>query len=291
MKPSLRDVLRVPPGPVTLAGYPSDAMPLAPAKGGKVKITGREGSRLADLQERLFAEATVGGSRRVLLVLQGMDTSGKGGTTDHVVRTMRPTGVRYHAFKAPTEEERQHHFLWRIRQQVPPPGIVGVFDRSHYEDVLIVRVHDLVPPAEWEARYDEINGFEAELAASGTSILKCFLNISYETQRQRLLARLDDPEKQWKFNPADVDERMHWSQYMLAYEAALERCNTAAAPWYVVPADSKPYRNWAVARLLLETMTELDPQWPPPHYDVDAQRARLQPPQQSPVQRVSNATG
>jgi PPK2 family polyphosphate:nucleotide phosphotransferase len=278
VKQSLRDVLRVPPGPVPLAGYATDTMPLAPSKKGKVRLTDSEADELADLQERLFAEANAGSSRRVLLVLQGMDTSGKGGTTDHVVRTMRPSGVRYHAFKAPTEEERKHHFLWRIRRQLPPAGTVGVFDRSHYEDVLIVRVHELVPPAEWESRYDEINAFEAEIAAAGTTIVKCFLNISYDTQRERLLARLDDPEKRWKFNPVDVDERRHWSEYMIAYEAALERCNTAAAPWYVVPADSKPYRNWAVARLLLETMTELDPRWPQPDFDIDAQRVRLQPP-------------
>ena len=279
MKQSLRELLAVPPGPVTLAGYDSAATPLAASKkGGKPKLPTDDADELAELQERLYAEATVGGRRSVLLVLQGMDTSGKGGTTDHVVSSMRPTGVRYTSFKAPTDEERKHDFLWRIRQRVPVPGIVGVFDRSHYEDVLIVRVHNLVPEDEWEARYEQINAFEAELAAAGTTIVKCFLHISYDTQRERLLARLDKPEKRWKFNEADIDERQRWTDYMTAYEVMLERCSTPAAPWYVVPADSKKYRNWAVGHLLLETMRELNPQFPQPALDLDALRARLEPP-------------
>jgi PPK2 family polyphosphate:nucleotide phosphotransferase len=247
-------------------------------KSGKLKLPRGDAAKLADLQERLYAEAAVGGRRSLLLVLQGMDTSGKGGTTDHVVRSMRPTGVRYTAFKAPTDEERKHDFLWRIRSRTPPAGIVGVFDRSHYEDVLIVRVHDLVPPSEWERRYDQINDFEAELADNGTTIVKCFLHISYDTQRERLLARLDDPDKRWKFNVADVDERRHWSAYADAYEAVLERCNTPHAPWYIVPADSKPYRNWAVARILTETLQELKPKFPEPDLDVATLRESLQPP-------------
>jgi PPK2 family polyphosphate:nucleotide phosphotransferase len=277
---SLRELLVVPPGAVSLAGYSSAATPLATtSKSGKLKLAVSDDMvELAELQERLYAEATAGSPRSLLLVLQGMDTSGKGGTTDHVVSSLRPTGVRYTAFKAPTDEEREHGFLWRIRRSLPPPGIVGVFDRSHYEDVLIVRVHNLVPPDEWNARYDEINAFEAEIAAAGTTIVKCFLHISYDVQRERLLARLGDPDKRWKFNVADVDERARWNDYVIAYEAALERCSTTAAPWYVVPADSKKYRNWAVGRLLLETMRELDPQFPQVDLDIDAVRARLQPP-------------
>jgi len=279
VKQSLRELLRVPHAPVSLAGYDSTATPMASAsKGGKLRLPRGDAAKLAEFQERLFAEAALGGQRSVLLVLQGMDTSGKGGTTDHVVRSMRPTGVRYTAFKAPTDDERKHDFLWRIRLHTPAAGTVGVFDRSHYEDVLIVRVHDLVPPAEWERRYDQINDFEAELAANGTTIVKCFLHISYDTQRERLLARLDDPAKRWKFNEADIDERGHWSEYQAAYEAVLERCNKPAAPWYVIPADSKPYRNWAVGRILLETLRELDPQFPQPDLDLDDLRARLQPP-------------
>ncbi|HJQ44506.1 MAG TPA: PPK2 family polyphosphate kinase, partial [Jatrophihabitantaceae bacterium] len=277
MKQSLRELLAVPSGSVTIAGFDPSATPLVErGKSGRLKLPTDDSAELADLQERLYAEATVGSRRSVLLVLQGMDTSGKGGTTDHVVNTMRPTGVRYTAFKAPTDEERSHDFLWRIRPHVPVPGIVGVFDRSHYEDVLIVRVHDLVPEDEWESRYAQINAFEAELADGGTTIVKCFLNISYDTQRERLLARLDDPDKRWKFNEADVDERQRWTDYMAAYEAMLERCSTHAAPWYVVPADSKKYRNWAVGHLLLETMREMNPQFPDrPDLDVDAVRARL----------------
>jgi PPK2 family polyphosphate:nucleotide phosphotransferase len=279
MKQSLRDELVLRPGPVTLAGYDTAATPFATTgKSGKLKFPSDDSDELADLQERLYAEATVGGRRSLLLVLQGMDTSGKGGTTDHVVSVMRPTGVRYTAFKAPTDEERKHDFLWRIRQHAPPAGVIGVFDRSHYEDVLIVRVHNLVSPQTWEARYDLINDFEAELAAAGTTIVKCFLHISYETQRERLLARLDDPTKRWKFNPADVEERGHWSEYVTAYEAALERCHRPDAPWYVVPADSKPYRNWAVGRLLYETLREMDPHYPEPDLDIETLRSALQPP-------------
>jgi PPK2 family polyphosphate:nucleotide phosphotransferase len=279
VKQSLRDLLAVPAGHVTIAGFDPSATPLAErTKSGKVKVPTDDSAELAELQERLYAEATQGGRRRLLLVLQGMDTSGKGGTTDHVVSSMRPSGVRYTAFKAPTEEERRHDFLWRIRQHLPEPGVVGVFDRSHYEDVLIVRVHGLVPPEEWEARYDQINAFEAELAEAGTAIVKCFLHISYDTQRERLLARLDDPDKRWKFNPADVDERRRWTDYAVAYEAMLERCSTPVAPWYVVPADSKPYRNWAVGRLLLETLRDMNLQYPQPDIDLDALRERLQPP-------------
>lgn len=279
MKQSLREMLAVPSGQVTIAGFDPSATPLAErTKSGKVKLPTDDSAELAELQERLYAEATQGGTRRLLLVLQGMDTSGKGGTTDHVVSSMRPSGVRYTAFKAPTEEERKHDFLWRIRRRLPEPGVVGVFDRSHYEDVLIVRVHNLVPPEEWEARYDQINAFEAEIADAGTTIVKCFLHISYDTQRERLLARLDDPDKRWKFNPADVDERRRWTDYAVAYEAMLERCSTPVAPWYVVPADSKPYRNWAVGRLLLETLRDMNLQYPQPDLDLDALRERLQPP-------------
>jgi PPK2 family polyphosphate:nucleotide phosphotransferase len=271
----MRDALRLPAGPVRLGGYDSAARPVLPGKGRKLKT---KANRLAGLQERLWAESTAGGNRSVLLVLQGMDTAGKGGVTEHVVGACGPIGVQYTAFKKPTEDELAHHFLWRIEQRVPPAGVIGVFDRSHYEDVLIVRVHDLVPEVEWQARYAEINAFEERLAAQGTTIIKCFLHISSETQRERLLARLDDPDKHWKFHESDVDERAYWDAYVSAYEAALSRCNTAAAPWYVVPADDKEYRNWAVGQLLLETLEELDPAYPRPALDVDRLRARLEDP-------------
>jgi PPK2 family polyphosphate:nucleotide phosphotransferase len=211
-------------------------------------------------------------------VLQGIDTAGKGGVTEHVVGACGPIGVQYTAFKKPTPEEAAHDFLWRIRQKLPGPGVIGVFDRSHYEDVLVPRVHGLIAESELAARYAQINDFEAEIAAAGTTVLKCFLHISYDTQRERLLARLDNPDKHWKFNVDDIDERANWSEYIAAFEAMLANCNTAAAPWYVVPSDSKKYRNWAVAELVRETLEELDPQYPRPALDVEALRARLQPP-------------
>jgi PPK2 family polyphosphate:nucleotide phosphotransferase len=226
---------------------------------------------LANLQERLYAE----GTRGLLLVLQGMDTSGKGGVIEHVVGMLNPQGVEIATFKRPTKVELRHHFLWRIRRRLPPLGRIGVFDRSHYEDVLIARVHRLVEPAVMERRYADINRFEQRMVADGTTVVKCFLHISSATQQERLLARLDDPDKQWKFNPGDVDERRRWVDYQHAYELALERCTTEQTPWYVVPSDRKWYRNWAIGQLLLETLTELDPRYPPVDFDVAEQRRRL----------------
>jgi PPK2 family polyphosphate:nucleotide phosphotransferase len=272
----MREALRVPPGPVDLAGYDSAARPLAPTE--KNRDLRNDTDLMSGLQERLWAEATDGGPRSVLLVLQGIDTAGKGGVTEHVVGAFGPIGVQYTAFKKPTDEELQHEFLWRIRQRLPGPGVIGVFDRSHYEDVLITRVHDLVPEAEWSARYDVINDFEAELVESGTTVLKCFLNISFDTQRDRLLARLDDPQKHWKFNEGDLTERARWSDYQAAFSAMLEKCNTEVAPWYVVPGDHKKFRNWAIGELLCEALVELDPHYPQPNLDVPALKARLAPP-------------
>jgi PPK2 family polyphosphate:nucleotide phosphotransferase len=274
---SIRTELALESGPVVLAGYDSAARPMHPGKKQMARLS-RSATDLPELQERLWAEATAGGQRRVLLVLQGIDTAGKGGVTEHVVGLCGPIGVQYTAFKKPTSEEAEHDFLWRIRQKLPEPGVIGVFDRSHYEDVLVPRVHRLIPDAEWEARYAQINEFEAEIAAAGTTVLKCFLHISFDTQRERLLARLDNPDKHWKFNEDDVTEREHWSEYIAAFEGMLANCNTEVAPWYVVPSDSKKYRNWAVAELLHETLAELDPQYPRPDLDVAALRARLQPP-------------
>jgi PPK2 family polyphosphate:nucleotide phosphotransferase len=188
---------------------------------------------------------------------------------------MDPQGVRITSFKAPTEEERSHDFLWRIERAVPPPGYVGVFDRSHYEDVLIARVRELATPAEIERRFEAINAFEHRLAATGTSVLKCMLHISAEEQKERLLARLDDPTKHWKFNPGDLDERARWPAYREAYEIALERTNTEAAPWYVIASDKKWYRNLAIGDLLLDTLRQLDLAWPAADFDVAEQRQRL----------------
>lgn len=278
---SARKALAVPSGPVILAGYDSGAEPLAPSK--KRASLDEAAEHISGLQERLWAEATVGGRRSVLLLLQGIDTAGKSGVTEHVVGACGPIGVQYTAFKKPTEDEAAHDFLWRIRQRLPAPGVIGVFDRSHYEDVIVPQVHELVPEAELRERCDTINEFEAELAAAGTTLIKCFLHISYDTQRERLLARLDNPDKHWKFNENDLTERARWSAYASAFEVILEHCNTDAAPWYVVPSDSKKYRNWAVGELLRETLAELDPQYPRPDLDVDALRRRLQPPDRKSV--------
>lgn len=276
--PDLGALLRLPPGPVDLTAIDSGATPGVDAdkKSGKAALAAL-GDGLADLQERLYAEgsADVGLGRALLLVLQGMDTSGKGGVLRHTVGLVDPQGVSIHSFKRPTEEELEHDFLWRIRKALPTKGRIGVFDRSHYEDVLIGRVRELAEPEEIEKRYDEINAFEAEVLGAGITIVKCMLHISPETQRERLLARLDDPTKHWKFNPGDVDERAYWPQYRQAYEIALERTNTEVAPWYVVPSDHKWYRNLAIGHLLHQTLTNMNPQWPAADFDVEEQRQRL----------------
>ena len=236
----------------------------------------RTSPRLAELQERLYAEGARGGSRRLLLVLQGMDTSGKDGTTKHVTAPVNPQGLRIMSFKAPTAAERRHDFLWRIRRAVPAPGLIGIFNRSQYEDVLIVRVHELVPESEWSTRYERINDFERQLVDDGVHLVKVFLHVSREEQRQRLLARLDDPTKHWKYDPHDVDERAFWDRYAEAYADALAWCSTPTAPWYVVPADRKWYRNWAVGRLLLEALEDMAPNYPPADFDVTAERRRVE---------------
>lgn len=230
---------------------------------------------LSELQERLYAESREGGGRSLLLVIQGMDTSGKGGIMRHVVGLFDPQGVRHTAFKAPTADERAHDFLWRITNALPQPGEIGVFDRSHYEDVLIVAVHDLVPKEVWSARYDQINEWEAKVSAGGTRIVKVMLHISPDEQKKRLAARLERVDKQWKFNPKDLDERAFWADYMTYYQAALDKCSTEVAPWFVVPANRKWYARLAVASLVHEALQRLDPQWPSVDFDVAEQRARL----------------
>lgn len=230
---------------------------------------------LADLQERLYAESREGGTRSLLLIIQGMDTAGKGGIMRHVVGLFDPQGVEHTAFKAPTKEERAHPFLWRITNALPGPGMIGVFDRSQYEDVLIVRVRNLVPRQVWARRYAQINAWERRVAEGGTTIVKVMLHISRDEQKARLSERLANPEKHWKFNPGDLDERALWDDYMEAYQVAIEKCSTDVAPWYVVPADKKWYARLAVANLVLEHLREMDPQWPVADFDVAAQQARL----------------
>lgn len=273
----LAPLLRVPSGErVDLGAFHPGATPGGPTdKAAGVAATAQMAEQLADLQERLYAASTAGDRRRVLLVLQGMDTSGKGGTVKHVIGLFNPSGCRIKAFKAPTPEEQNHPFLWRIMKALPQPGEIGIFDRSHYEDVLIARVRELVPRSQLGRRYAQVNRFEKSLADDGVSVVKVFLHISYEEQRKRLLERLDNPEKHWKFNPGDIEERAMWPAYQQAYELALERCSTDAAPWYVVPSDRKWYRNWAISKLLLEHLEGLAPQFPKGDFDVEECRARL----------------
>jgi PPK2 family polyphosphate:nucleotide phosphotransferase len=229
---------------------------------------------LGDLIERLHAESTAGGKRSVLLVVQGMDTAGKGGIMRHVV-SVNPENVKATAFRAPTEEEKSHDWLWRIERALPEYGQIGVFDRSHYEDVLIVRVHNLVPEETWSRRYAEINAFERQVIRGGTKIIKVMLHISKDEQRARLQERLDRPDKYYKYNPGDVDERAYWNDYMEAYEAALTKCSTVGAPWHVVPADQKWYARLAVQQLLLEAMRDMDLRWPGADFDIETEKARL----------------
>ncbi|MGA4668335.1 PPK2 family polyphosphate kinase [Propionibacteriaceae bacterium Y1923] len=276
----LSALLRLPEGPVDLSTHDTRHTLGYPSKKGKddrdnVKLDMLP--RLTDLQERLFAagRANPETAPRLLLLLQGMDTSGKGGVIRHAVGMVDPQGVDITSFKSPTKEELEHDFLWRIEKALPGPGQIGVFDRSQYEDVLIVRVDELVEQSEWESRYERINAFEAGLAAQGITLVKCFLNVSFERQKERLMERLERPDKYWKYNEGDLVVRAKWPQYMEAYEDALERCNTDVAPWYVIPADRKWYRNWAVAQLLLEHLEALDLSWPEADYDVEEQKAKL----------------
>jgi PPK2 family polyphosphate:nucleotide phosphotransferase len=211
------------------------------------------------LQERMYAE----GTRSLLVVLQAIDAGGKDGTIKHVFGGLNPASCRVVSFRVPSEEERSHDFLWRVHAKAPAAGEVVVFNRSHYEDVLVVRVHALVPEGVWRPRYEFINDFEANLAAAGTRIVKLYLHISKEEQAERFQARLDDPEKQWKFRRGDLEDRARWDDYRAAFEEAISRTSTDVAPWYVVPADRKWYRNWAVSRILVETLRDMDPQYPP----------------------------
>jgi PPK2 family polyphosphate:nucleotide phosphotransferase len=246
------------------------------SKSDATKLQAERNVRLEELQEMLYASnKATDDNRSVLLVLQGMDAAGKGGIVKHVVGAVNPMGVRYTAFGKPTEDELAHHYLWRIRNALPPAGHIGVFDRSHYEDVLIVRVHDLVTPEVWGARYDEINAFERELVDGGTTLIKVAMFISLEKQKEQLLERLEDPTKYWKYNPGDVDERKLWPKYQEAYQAVLDRTSTDYAPWHIVPCDRRWYSRLAVTELLLKALEDLDLSWPPADFDVEAEKKRL----------------
>jgi len=269
------EVLRAGEG-FRLADQPTDATPgFAGGKPEGEKALADGEAVLAGLQELLFANGRHGESRSVLLVLQGMDTAGKGGIVSHVVGAMNPGGVHYAGFGKPTPEELSHDFLWRVWREVPGAGQVGVFDRSHYEDVLIARVRNLAPADELERRYGAINAFEEELTEAGTTVVKVMLHLGRDEQKKRLASRLDRPDKLWKFNPADVDERLRWDGYQDAYQLVLDRTSTAAAPWFVVPADHKWYARVAVQQLLIRALERLELSWPKPDYDVEEQKGRL----------------
>ena len=260
------DRWRVPPGahvhldrrdPASTAGAPGDRARTEAA-------TAPLHEELLSLQDRLWAES----SRSLLVVLQGLDASGKDGTIRHVFRGVNPQGTNVASFKQPTAEDQAHDFLWRVHRRTPAAGEITIFNRSHYEDVLVVRVHDLVPETQWRARYDLINAFEQVLAHGGTTTLKFFLHVSYDEQGRRLQERLTQPDKRWKARAADFVERHHWDAYHEAYAEALQKTSTDTAPWYVIPSDHKWFRNWAVSQVLLATLEKIDPQYPDPPADL-----------------------
>jgi PPK2 family polyphosphate:nucleotide phosphotransferase len=272
-KTSVRELLRATSGKeprVNLIDISADQTSWVKEKKALKKLV-RQQAQLFDLQSRLWAEQ----KRAVLIALQGMDTSGKDGTVKHVMTGLNPAGVDVHSFKAPTPVEKRHNFLWRFKQVLPPPGTIGIFNRTHYEDVLIARVKKLASEDTIENRYGEINRFEEQLVRSDIVVIKFFLHISYDEQRRRLLARLENPDKHWKFSENDLNERAFWDDYTSAYDAALTRCDTPAAPWYIIPANNKWYRDWAVAQVLIETLEEMNPQYPRPKLKVKALEKRL----------------
>jgi PPK2 family polyphosphate:nucleotide phosphotransferase len=226
--------------------------------------------KMGDLQQRLFAER----KRSLLIILQALDAGGKDGVIKHVIGSMNPDGCHVANFKEPTQQERAHDFLWRIESQTPARGEIAIFNRSQYEDVLIVRVHDLVPKSVWSLRYDQINDFERRLVANGTHILKFFLHISKEEQLERFEQRLDDSAKRWKISEADYSEREYWDDYLRAYEDALARCNTDAAPWFVIPANHKWFRDLAISEIIVSSMESMNFQVPQPTVDVEEIRRK-----------------
>ena len=269
---NVRDRLRVTPGRrVHLSEKSAGATPGCGEKERSLEALEPILTELRKLQFRLFAE----GRRALLVILQGMDAAGKDGVVRHVIGGLNPQGCRVTSFKTPSALELQHDFLWRVHQAAPAAGEIGVFNRSHYEDVLIVRVHDLVPPAVWRPRYEQINHFERYLADSGVTIVKFFLHVSRAEQTERLLERLDDPTRNWKFTPGDIQERRNRVAYRRAYEEMLAKCSTPWAPWYAIPSDHKWYRNWAVAEILRETLAEMKPQFPKARHDARELRRRL----------------
>jgi PPK2 family polyphosphate:nucleotide phosphotransferase len=265
------DQYRVSPGSnVKLSDFTTRYEDDLDKKEGKAQLA-EKAVALSQLQELLYAEH----KHKVLIVLQGIDTSGKDSTIRHVFGDVNPQGTKVANFKVPTEKELDHDYLWRVHPHTPGKGEIVIFNRSHYEDVLVVRVHGLVPEKVWKKRFDHINAFERLLADEGTTILKFFLNVSKEEQARRFLARLDEPEKRWKFNPGDLEEREYWDDYNKAYEDMLSKTSTDWAPWYVIPSDRKWYRNLAVATVILKTLQNLDMQFPEEVPEIDKYRELL----------------
>ena len=269
-----RSILRFKTGS-RIAGLDTDSSPGFAGSREDASVLADRSERFAGLQEMLYANGKRGDHRSLLLVLQGMDTAGKGGIVEHVVGAGSPMGIRYTGFGKPTEEERSHHYLWRIKKALPTPGQIGVFDRSHYEDVLVVRVHEYVPMAEVDKRYDEINAFEKDLVDSGTTVVKVAMFVSLEEQKKRLAERLERPDKYWKYNPGDLEERKLWPAYQEAYQLVLDRTSTDYAPWYVLPCDKKWYARLAVTELLIEALKDMKMSWPPADFDVEAEKKKL----------------
>lgn len=273
-----KHALRAPNGPIDVRDFDTRDASLYPGDGKRDVEVFKDATEpiLDELQEKLFANGrTNPDAPSILVILQGMDTAGKGGVIRHVIGMVDPQGVKITGFKKPTAEERAHDFLWRIERALPEAGMIGIFDRSQYEDVLVQRVEQMAPAEEIERRYGAINQFETDLVANGTRIIKCFLNVSRAKQKERLTSRLHRPDKYWKYNPGDVDVAHKWEQYMDAYSIALTKCNTEAAPWYVIPADRKWYRNWAVAQLLLAELAGLGLEWPAADFDVATELQRV----------------
>jgi PPK2 family polyphosphate:nucleotide phosphotransferase len=261
---NLTKKLRLKPGhDVRLSKWDADYT-IGLDKDDAAKILKKNIERLAELEYRLYAES----QRSLLIVLQGMDAAGKDGTVRHVMSGLNPQSCRVTSFKVPSTEEQSHDFLWRIHKAVPARGEIGIFNRSHYEDVLVVRVHNLQPKSVWSERYAQINEFEKMLTANNVVVLKFFLHVSKDEQRKRLEARLDDPTKNWKLSPADVAERKRWKDYQHAYEEALTRCSTGYAPWFIIPANKKWFRNLAVSQIVVETLESLDLKFPKPVADL-----------------------
>jgi PPK2 family polyphosphate:nucleotide phosphotransferase len=255
----MKQPIRIPPGSrVRLDDFDPDDTSRCDDKDKALKLVARHAERMAELQQILFAEA----KHALLIVLQAMDGGGKDGTIRHVLSRLNPQGCRVVGFQVPTAEELSHDFLWRVHREVPPRGWVGVFNRSHYEDVLAARVLNLVPSTVWRGRYDHINHFERLLSDSGVTILKFFLHISKHEQKERLERRIKDPQRNWKFDPADWQNRKLWKKYMTAYEDAISRCSTPWAPWHIVPANHKWYRNLIISELILQSMEEMKLRYP-----------------------------